>query len=137
MKLSNKYNFASNINLSANIIGKGLGFIKNKLKLFNNKEENALNDGNSVVDWSLSGETTLCISVEEMVELHKEYGENFERCVNTFKKELRPICKEVALAIDDVAKATIKTINDCEDIKRVHGEETGAEEPAKEEKKSE
>ena len=40
MKLSNKYNFASNINLSANIIGKGLELIKNKL--FNNKEEKAL-----------------------------------------------------------------------------------------------
>ena len=135
MKLSNKYNLASNINLSANIIGKGLELIKNKL--FNNKEEKCAVNGNSVMEWSLSGEMTLDISVEEMVELHKEYGENFERCVNYLKKELRPICKEAMLAIDDVAKATLKTINDCEDLKRVHDEKVKAERAAKEEKKSE
>ena len=135
MKLSNKYNFASNINLSANIIGKGLELIKNKL--FNNKEEKCVVNGNSVMEWSLSGEMTLDISVEEMVELHKEYGENFERCVNYLKKELRPICKEAMLAIDDVAKATLKTINDCEDLKRVHDEKVKAERATKEEKKSE
>ena len=135
MKLSNKYNFASNINLSANIIGKGLELIKNKL--FNNKEEKCVVNGNSVMEWSLSGEMTLDISVEEMVELHKEYGENFERCVNYLKKELRPICKEAMLAIDDVANAALKTINDCEDLKRVHDEKVKAERAAKEEKKSE
>ena len=135
MKLSNKYNFASNINLSANIIGKGLELIKNKL--FNNKEEKCVVNGNSVMEWSLSGEMSLDISVEEMVELHKEYGENFERCANYLKKELRPICKEAMLAIDDVAKATLKTINDCEDLKRVHDEKVKAERAAKEEKKSE
>ena len=135
MKLSNKYNFASNINLSANIIGKGLELIKNKL--FNNKEEKCVVNGNSVMEWSLSGEMTLDISVEEMVELHKEYGENFERYVNYLKKELRPICKEAMLAIDDVAKATLKTINDCEDLKRVYDEKVKAERATKEEKKSE
>ena len=129
MKLSNKYNFASNINLSANIIGKGLELIKNKL--FNNKEEKCVVNGNSVMEWSLSGEMTLDISVEEMVELHKEYGENFERYVNHLKKELRPICKEAMLAIDDVVKATLKTINDCEDLKRVHDEKVKAERAAK------
>ena len=134
MKLSNKYNFASNINLSANIIGKGLELIKNKLF---DKEEKGVVNGNSVMEWSLSGEMTLDISVEEMVELHKEYGENFERCVNYLKKELRPICKEAMLAIDDVAKATLKTINDCEDLKHVHDEKVKAERAAKEEKKSE
>ena len=135
MKLSNKYNFASNINLSANIIGKGLELIKNKL--FNDKEEKSVVNGNSVMNWSLSGEMTLDISVEEMVELHKEYGENFERCVNYLKKELRPICKEAMLAIDDVVKDILKTINDCEDLKRVHDEKVKAERAAKEEKKSE
>lgn len=135
MKLSNKYNFASNINLSANIIGKGLELIKNKL--FNNKEEKCVVNGNSVMEWSLSGEMSIDISVEEMVELHKEYGENFERCVNYLKKEIRPICKETMLAIDDVVKATLKTINDCEDLKRVHDEKVKAERAAKEEKKSE
>ena len=128
MKLSNKYNFASNINLSANFIGKGLELIKNKL--FNNKEEKGVVNGNSVMEWSLSGEMSLDISVEEMVELHKEYCENFEN----FKKELRPICKEAMLAIDDVVKATLKTINDCEDLKRVHDEKVKAERAAKEKK---
>ena len=128
MKLSNKYNFASNINLSANIIGKGLELIKNKL--FNNKEEKCVVNGNSVMEWSLSGEMTLDISVEEMVELHKEYGENFERCVNYLKKELRPICKEAMLAIDDVAKAALKTINDCKDLEDIHEEKVKAERAA-------
>ena len=132
MKLSNKYNFASNINFSANIIGKGLELIKNKL--FNNKEEKGAVNGNSVMEWSLSGEMTLDISVEEMVELHKEYGENFERYVNYLKKELRPICKEAMLAIDDVAKATLKTINDCEDLERIHDEKVKAERATGEEK---
>ena len=128
MKLSNKYNFASNINLSANIIGKGLELIKNKL--FNNKEEKCVVNGNSVMEWSLSGEMTLDISVEEMVELHKEYGENFERCVNYLKKELRPICKEAMLAIDDVAKAALKTIYDCKDLEDIHEEKVKAERAA-------
>ena len=128
MKLSNKYNFASNINLSANIIGKGLELIKNKL--FNNKEGKCVVNGNSVMEWSLSGEMTLDISVEEMVELHKEYGENFERCVNYLKKELRPICKEAMLAIDDVAKAALKTINDCKDLEDIHEEKVKAERAA-------
>lgn len=134
MKLSNKYNFASNINLSANIIGKGLELIKNKL--FNKDEKCGIN-GNSVMEWSLSGETTMEISIEEMAELHKEYGEEFEKCINFLKKELRPICKEVTLSLDDVAKDAIKTINDCEDLKRVHDEKVKAERAAKEEKKSE
>ena len=135
MKLSNKYNFASNINLSANIIGKGLELIKNKL--FNDKEEKGVVNGNSVMNWSLSGEMILDLSIDEVVELHKEYGENFERCVNYLKKELRPICKEAMLAIDDVVKDILKTINDCEDLKRVHDEKVKAERAAKEEKKSE
>lgn len=135
MKLSNEYNFASKINLSANIIGKGLEHIKNKL--FNNKEEKSAVNGNSVMEWSLYGQMTLDISVEEMVELHKEYGENFERCVNYLKKELRPICKEAMLAIDDVAKAALKTINDCKDLEDIYEEKVKAERAAKEEKKSE
>ena len=130
MKLSNSYNFDSNINLSANIIGKGLELIKNKL--FNNKEEKGAVNGKSVMEWSLSGEMTLDISVEEMVELHKEYGENFERYVNYLKKELRPICKEAMLAIDDVAKSILKTINDCEDLERIHDERVKAESEARE-----
>ena len=134
MKLSNKYNFASNINLSANIIGKGLELIKNKL--FNDKEEKGFVKGNSVMNWSLSGEMILDLSIDEVVELHKEYGENFERYVNYFKKELRPICKEGMLAIDGIIKDALKTMNDCEDLKRVHDEKVKAERAA-EEKKSE
>ena len=130
MKLSNSYNFNSTFNISDNVIGKGLELIKNKL--FNNKEEKGVVNGNSVMEWSLSGEMTLDISVEEMVELHKEYGENFERYVNYIKKELRPICKEAMLAIDDVAKSTLKTINDCEDLERIHDEKVKAERAAEE-----
>ena len=138
MKLSNKYNFASNINLSANIIGRGLELIKDKL--FSNKEEKGAVNGNSVMEWSLSGEMTLDISVEEMVELHKEYGENFERYVNYIKKELRPICKEAMLAIDDATAAIQKTIYDAENRKRIHDEKVAEEREAAEaakEKKSE
>lgn len=137
MKLSNKYNFASNINLSANIIGRGLELIKDKL--FSNKEEKGAVNGNSVMEWSLSGEMTLDISVEEMVELHKEYGENFERYVNYIKKELRPICKEAMLAIDDATAAIQKTIYDAENRKRIHDEKVAEEREAAEaakEKKS-
>ena len=128
MKLSNEYNFASKINLSANIIGKGLEHIKNKL--FNNKEEKSAVNGNSVMEWSLYGEMTLDISVEEMVELHKEYGENFERCVNYLKKELRPICKEAMLAIDDSAKMLQKTLHECKDNEWIHEEKVKAERAA-------
>ena len=135
MKLSNKYNFASNINLSANIIGRGLELIKDKL--FSNKEEKGAVNGNSVMEWSLSGEMTLDISVEEMVELHKEYGENFERYVNYIKKELRPICKEAMLAIDDATTAIQKTIYDAENRKRIHDEKVAEEREAAKEKKSE
>ena len=137
MKISNKYNFASNLNLSANVIGKGLELLKNKL--FNNKEEKGAVSGNSVMEWSLSGEMTLDISVEEMVELHKEYGENFERYVNYIKKELRPICKEAMLAIDDATAAIQKTIYDAENRKRIHDEKVAEEREAAEaakEKKS-
>ena len=128
MKLSNEYNFASKINLSANIIGKGLEHIKNKL--FNNKEEKSAVNGNSVMEWSLYGQMTLDISVEEMVELHKEYGENFERCVNYLKKELRPICKEAMLAIDDSVKMFQKTLHECKDNEWIHNEKVKAERAA-------
>ena len=120
MKFTNKYNLASNINLSANILGKGLELLKNKI--FNNKEEKGAVSGNSVMNWSLSGENALDISVEEMVELHKEYGDDFERTIKYLKEELRPITKEVMAAIDDAAKSTLKTINDCEDLERIHEE---------------
>ena len=132
MKLSNKYNFASKINLSANIIGKGLELLKSKI--FNNKEEKGGINGKSTVDCSLSGETCLDISVEEMIELHKEYGDDFERTIKYLKEELRPITKEVMAAIDDAAKATLKTINDCEDLERIRDEKVKAEREAKEKK---
>ena len=135
MKLSNKYNFASNIDLSANVLGKGLELLKNKI--FNNKEEKGAIIGNSVMNWSLSGEMTLDISVEEMVELHKEYGDDFDRQVKFLKEELRPCVKEFMLAIDDSAKSFQKTLHECEDLERIHDEKVKAERAAKEEKKSE
>lgn len=57
MKLSNSYNFNSTFNISGNVIGKGLELLKNKL--FNNKEEKGAISGNSMINWSLSGESCL------------------------------------------------------------------------------
>lgn len=124
MKLSNKYNFASNIDLSANVFGKGLELLKNKI--FNNKEEKGAISGNSVMNWSLSGEMSLDLSVEEMIELHKEYGENFEKTIKYLKEELRPCVKEFMLAIDDSAESFQKTLHECEDREWLHDEKVKA-----------
>lgn len=135
MKFTNKYNLASNINLSANILGKGLELLKSKL--FNNKEEKGAVNGNSVMEWSLSGEMTLDVSVDELVELYKEYGNDFERQVKFLKEELRPCVKELMLAVDDSAKMFQKTLHECEDNEWIHDEKVKAERAAKKEKKSE
>ena len=135
MKLSNKYNIVSNINLSASIFGKGLELLKNKI--FNNKEEKGAVSGNSVMNWSLSGEMAIDISVEELIELHKEYGNDFDRQVKFLKEELRPCVKEFMLAIDDSAKMFQKTLHECKDNEWIHDEKVKAERAAKEEKKSE
>lgn len=130
MKLSNKYNFASNIDLSANVLGKGLELLKNKI--FNNKEEKGAVSGNSVMNWSLSGEMSVELSTEELVELYKEYGNDFDRQVKFLKEELRPCVKEFMGAIDDSAKSFQKTLHECEDLERIHDEKVKTEFEAKE-----
>ena len=136
MKLSHSYNLNSSINLSGTIIGKGLELIKNKL--FNNKDEKGAVSGNSVMDWSFSGEMSLDISVEELIELHKEYGNDFDRQVKFLKEELRPCVREFMLAIDDSAKSFQKTLHECEDREWLHEEKVKAErERAATEEKSE
>ena len=130
MKLSNKYNFASNIDLSANVLGKGLELLKNKI--FNNKEEKGAISGNSVMNWSLSGEMSVELSTEELIEIYKEYGDDFDRQVKFLKEELRPCVKEFMLAIDDSAKALQKTLHEYEDCERLHDEKVKAERAAAE-----
>ena len=135
MRFNNRYSGKATFGGNGNIFGKGLELLKSKI--FNNKEENGSIELNtqSSIEWE--GEIALDISVEEMVELHKEYGDDFERTIKYLKEELRPITKEVMAAIDDAAKATLKTINDCEDLERIHDEKVKTEFEAKEEKKSE
>lgn len=130
MKLSNKYNFASNIDLSANLIGKGLELIKNKF--FNNREEKGAVSGNSVMNWSLSGELSVEVSTEELIEIYKEYGDDFSRQVKFLKEELRPCLKEFMGAIDDSAKSFQKTLHEYEDREWVHEEKVKAERAAAE-----
>ena len=129
MKFTNKYNLASNINLSANILGKGLELLKSKL--FNNKEEKGAVNGNSVMEWSLSGEMTLDVSVDELVELYKEYGNDFERQVKFLKEELRPCVKEVMAVINDSAESFQKTLHECEDRELIHEEKAANEKKSK------
>lgn len=130
MKLSNKYNFASNINLSANFLEKGLELLKNKL--FNNNEEKGAINGNSVMNLALSGELSVEVSTEELIELYKQYGDDFSRQVKFLKEELRPCLKEFMGAIDDSAESFQKTLLECEDRKRLHDEKMKAERAAAE-----
>ena len=130
MKISNKYNFTSKLNISGNVIGKGLELLK--IKLFNNKEEKSAISGNSMMDWSLSGETSVELSTEELIELYKEYGNDFDRQVKFLKEELRPCIREVMAAIDDSAKMFQKTLHECEDNEWIHEEKVKAERAAAE-----
>ena len=119
MKFSKNYNLNSTFNFNGNLLGKGLNVIKN---IFTNAVDKDSVSGGCVMNCNLSGEMSVELSTEELIELHKEYGEDFERYVNYLKKELRPITKEVMAAIDDAAKATLKTINDCENIAKEKSE---------------
>lgn len=129
MKFTNSYNFNSTFDISGTIIGKGLELIKNKL--FNNKEEKGAINGKSVIDCSLSGETSVEVSVEELIEFHKEYGDDFNRTVKYIKEELRPCIKEFMLAIDDATVSLQKTMHDAEDRERDHDEKVEAEKKSK------
>lgn len=136
MKFTNSYKFASNLNLSGNVIGKALELLKGKL--FNNKEEEGSISGNSMMNCNLSGEMSVELSTEELIELYKEYGDDFERQVKFLKEELRPCVKEFMGAIDDSAKSFQKTLHECEDLERIHDEKVKAErERAAAEEKSE
>ena len=130
MKFTNSYKFTSNLNLSGNVIGKALELLKGKL--FNNKEEEGSINGNSMMNWFLSGEMAIDVSVEELIELHKEYGNDFDRQVKFLKEELRPCVKEFMLAIDDSAKLFQTTLHECEDLERIHDEKVKDERAAEE-----
>ena len=135
MKFTNSYNFTSTFDISGTIIGKGLELLKSKI--FNNKEEKGGINGKSNIDWYLSGEMAIDISVEELIELHKEYGNDFDRQVKFLKEELRPCVKEFMLAVDDSAKMFQKILHECKDNEWIYEEKVKAERAAKEEKKSE
>ena len=129
MKFSKNYNFNSTFNFNGNLLGKGLNVIKN---IFTNAVDKDSVSGGCVMNCNLSGEMSVELSTEELIELHKEYGEDFERYVNYLKKELRPITKEVMAAIDDAAKSFQKTLRECGDSEWVHEEKVKAERAAAE-----
>ena len=129
MKFSKNYNFNSTFNFNGNLLGKGLNVIKN---IFTNAVDKDSVSGGCVMNCNLSGEMSVELSTEELIELHKEYGEDFERYVNYLKKELRPITKEVMAAIDDAAKSFQKTLRECENSEWVHEEKVKAERAAAE-----
>lgn len=135
MKLSNKYDLTSTFNINGKIFGKAINILKN---IFTNSTDKDSVSGNCIIDCRLSGEMSLDLSVEEMIELHKEYGEDFEKTIKYLKEELRPCVKEFMLAIDDATAAIQKTIYDAENRKRIHDEkvveEREAAEAAKEKK---
>lgn len=129
MKFSKNYNLNSTFNFNGNLLGKGLNVIKN---IFTNAVDKDSVSGGCVMNCNLSGEMSVELSTEELIELHKEYGEDFERYVNYLKKELRPITKEVMAAIDDAAKSFQKTLRECGDSEWVHEEKVKAERAAAE-----
>ena len=116
MKFSHKYNLTSNLNIAGDLLGKGLNVIKN---IFSNSSDKDAVSGKGFMNCCLSGEMSLDLSVEEMIELHKEYGEDFEKTIKYFKEELRPCVKEFMLAIDDATAAIQKTIYDAENRERI------------------
>lgn len=129
MKLSNKYDLTSTFNINGNIFGKALNIIKN---IFTNSANNDSISGGCVIDCRLSGEVSVELSTEELIELYKEYGDDFSRQVKFLKEELRPCVKEFMGAIDDSAKSFQKTLRECEDREWVHEEKVKAERAASE-----
>lgn len=129
MKLSNKYDLTSTINFNGNLFGKGLNILKN---IFTNSTDKDSVSGNCIMDCRLSGELSVEVSTEELIELYKEYGDDFSRQVKFLKEELRPCLKEFMGAIDDSAKSFQKTLHECEDREWVHEEKVKAERAAAE-----
>ena len=133
MKLSNKYNLTSTFNFNGNLFGKGLNVIKN---IFTNAVDKDSVSGGCVMNCCLSGEMSVELSTEELIELYKEYGDDFERQVKFLKEELRPCAREFMGAIDDSAKMFQKTLHECEDNEWLHDEKVAEEREAAKEKKS-
>lgn len=133
MKFTNSYNFSSTFNFNGNLLGKGLNVIKN---IFTNAVDKDSVSGGCVMNCNLSGELSVEVSTEELIELYKEYGDDFSRQVKFLKAELRPCLKEVMLAVNDSAKMIQKTLHECEDNEWLHHEKVEAEREAKAEKKS-
>lgn len=129
MKFTNSYNFSSTFNFNGNLLGKGLNVIKN---IFTNAVDKDSVSGGCVMNCNLSGELSVEVSTEELIELYKEYGDDFSRQVKFLKEELRPCLKEFMGAIDDSAKSFQKTLHECEDREWVHEKKVKAERAAAE-----
>lgn len=129
MKLSNKYDLTSTFNINGNFFGKAINVIKN---IFTNVDNSDSLSGGCVIDCRLSGEVSVEVSTEELIELYKEYGDDFSRQVKFLKEELRPCLKEFMGAIDDSAKSFQKTLHECEDNEWFHDERVKAEREARE-----
>ena len=129
MKFTNSYNLSSTLNFNGSLLGKGLNVIKN---IFTNAVDKDSVSGGCVMNCNLSGEISVELSTEELIELYKEYGDDFERQVKFLKEELRPCLKEFMGAIDDSAKSFQKTLHECEDSEWEHEEKMKAERAAAE-----
>ena len=129
MKFSKNYNLNSTFNFNGNLLGKGLNVIKN---IFTNAVDKDSVSGGCVMNCNLSGEMSVELSTEELIELYKEYGDDFNRQIKFLKEELRPCLKEFMGAIDDSAKMFQKTLHECEDNEWIHEEKVKAEREARE-----
>ena len=129
MKFSKNYNLNSTFNFNGNLLGKGLNVIKN---IFTNAVDKDSVSGGCVMNCNLSGEMSVELSTEELIELYKEYGDDFNRQIKFLKEELRPCLKEFMGAIDDSAKSFQKTLHECEDRELVHEEKVKSERAATE-----
>ena len=129
MKFSKNYNLNSTFNFNGNLLGKGLNIIKN---IFTNAVDKDSVSGGCVMNCNLSGEMSVELSTEELIELYKEYGDDFNRQIKFLKEELRPCLKEFMGAIDDSAKSFQKTLHECVDSEWVHEEKVKAERAAAE-----
>ena len=129
MKFSKNYNLNSTFNFNGNLLGKGLNVIKN---IFTNAVDKDSVSGGCVMNCNLSGEMSVELSTEELIELYKEYGDDFNRQIKFLKEELRPCLKEFMGAIDDSAKSFQKTLHECADSEWVHEEKVKAERAAAE-----
>ena len=123
MKFTNSYNLSSTFNFNGTVFGKALNMIKN---IFTNVANNDSVSGGCVIDCHLSGEVSVEVSTEELIELYKEYGDDFSRQVKFLKEELRPCLKEFMGAVDESAKSFQKTLHECEDSEWEHEEKVKA-----------